>query len=153
MFHYGQGLAHAALGNIDMANAALAELKTLSETKPLKTLNMRREGAVTHLAGIAINLVQVRIHRAQNNPAREIAALEQAVSHQDALPYTEPPLWHYPVRQSLGDARIRQAQYQQALATFEADLHHFPKNPWSLFGLEQALNGLDQPSEQITIER
>ena len=83
----------------------------------------------------------------------EIAALQRAIKHQDSLPYTEPPLWHYPVRQSLGDAQLRLQQPEQAQKTFAEDLQHFPNNPWSLYGMELALKAAGENADDVTEQR
>ena len=36
-----------------------------------------------------------------------IARFTEAVAAQDALPYTEPPFWYYPTRQSLGASLLK----------------------------------------------
>ena len=58
---------------------------------------------------------------------------------QDALPYTEPPFWYYPTRQSLGAALLAAGKAAEAQTVFEEDLHEYPMNGWSMFGLAQAL--------------
>jgi len=152
MRHYGRGLAHAALGNQDEATAELNTLKTIAASEEMQNLMMRRPHVTQDLMGIAINLVSARIARARNDAAAELAALETAVSHQDALPYTEPPLWHYPVRQSLGDAQLRAGEFVAAAETFAEDLKHFPKNPWSLYGAELAAQGQGQEPDTTVRE-
>ncbi|MEQ8691847.1 MAG: hypothetical protein RIC89_13565 [Pseudomonadales bacterium] len=153
MHLYGNGLAHAASGDLAAADASLKQLRALGSTDALKNMNMRRPGVTQHLIGIAENLVQARIHRARAQTEQEISALRQTVTHQDALPYTEPPLWHYPVRQALGEALLRSQQYAAATNAFLQDLAHFPQNPWSLYGLELAKQGLEQNAEQIATQR
>jgi hypothetical protein len=103
--------------------------------------------------GIAANLVTARIARAGNDSFVELAALEDAVALQDSLPYTEPPHWHYPVRQTLGEAQLRAGHYADAAATFAQDLEHFPKNPWSLYGSELAQNGLGTATDDVHQQR
>ena len=78
------------------------------------------------------------IARAQADGPGEIEHLRAAVTAQDTLPYTEPPYWHYPIRQSLGTAHLRNGEAALAEAVFEEDLADFPDNAWSLFGLQQA---------------
>ena len=139
MHLYGRGIAYATLGHRRKANRALKALKKLAKSQPLATLNMRREGVTENLMGIAIHLVAARIARVSQQAGEEIDHLKAAVRHQDALPYAEPPLWHYPVRQSLGAAQLRHGDLAGAEQTFTQDLNHFPKNPWSLLGLEQVV--------------
>ena len=152
MRHYGRGLAHAALGNLEQANAELAILKKVAASEEIQNLMMRRPNVTQDLMGIAINLVSARIARTNGDGETEIEALQQAVAHQDALPYTEPPLWHYPVRQSLGEAQLRVGDFAGAASTFAEDLVHFPKNPWSLYGAELAAIGQGQTPDTTARE-
>jgi Tfp pilus assembly protein PilF len=61
--------------------------------------------------------------------------------------YDEPPAWYYPVRESLGGEYLRDKQYAEAEKVFRRDLQINPNNPRSLFGLNEALNGLKKKSE------
>lgn len=153
MQHYGRGLAHAALGDVAAAQQELDALQELSDSAALTSMNMRRPGVVTDLLGIAKSLVQARIHRHAADQAAELEALQQAVAHQDALPYSEPPLWHYPVRQTLGEAQVRAGDFAAASKTFAEDLIHFPRNPWSLYGQELARQGLGEDTEELQQQR
>lgn len=153
MLHYGRGLAHAAQGDIAQAEAELAKLKTVAKSEPVQSLNMRMPGVNEPLLGIASNLVSARIERSKGNDAAELVALQQAVALQDSLPYTEPPHWHYPVRQTLGEAQLRAGQFDEASQTFAQDLIHFPRNPWSLYGAELAQDGLGQPDADLQEQR
>ena len=153
MSHYGRGLAQAALGNVQGASAELAVLQDLAGQDRLRLLNMRRPGAVSDLTGIAQALVSARIARYNGDESAELAALQQAVVHQDALPYTEPPLWHYPVRQTQGEAQLRAGEFGAAKETFAEDLIHFPANPWSLFGMETAQRELGENVNELTDQR
>ena len=51
---------------------------------------------------------QGRLHRAA------IVRFERAAALQDALPYTEPPYWYYPMRQSLAAALLQAGRYDEA---------------------------------------
>ncbi|MEM9623105.1 MAG: hypothetical protein AAF993_15745 [Pseudomonadota bacterium] len=153
MQHYGRGLAHAAKGDLDAAQRELRALSQLAASDALQNLVMRRPQVTEDLLGIAANLVDARISRATQNHKAELAALRQAVAYQDKLPYTEPPLWHYPIRQALGDALLRNNQPEAALATFAEDLVHFPLNPWSLYGTELAQAELGTNDDELSARR
>ncbi len=58
---------------------------------------------------------------------------------QDSLNYGEPPDWYFPVRESLGAALLMNNDAAGAEKVFREDLDHNPRNPRSLFGLQQAL--------------
>ena len=69
-----------------------------------------------------------------------IPQFEQAVAAQETLPYTEPPFWYYPTRQSLGAALLGAGQHEKAEAVYRRDLEDHPHNGWALFGLIQTLD-------------
>ena len=81
-----------------------------------------------------------------------MVAFEEAVALQDALPYTEPPFWYYPTRQSLGAALLASDRVAEAQAVFEEDLKQYPMNGWSMFGLAEALRrqGDETGAKQVT---
>jgi tetratricopeptide (TPR) repeat protein len=63
----------------------------------------------------------------------------QGVVHarQDALPYTEPPYWYYPIRQSLAAALLQAGRYAEAQRQFQRALSRAPSNGWSYYGLAE----------------
>jgi predicted Zn-dependent protease len=62
---------------------------------------------------------------------------ERAAALQDELPYTEPPYWYYPIRQSLAAALLQAGRYSEAERQFQRALSRAPANGWSYFGLAQ----------------
>ena len=111
---------------------------------------MDRQGDIGDiLASIASSLVRARIARADGDPEVEIQHLRDAVASQDSLPYSEPPYWHYPVRQSLGSALLRLDDADGAAAAFTEDLGKFPKYGWSLHGLAEARRALGEPTGEL----
>jgi hypothetical protein len=72
---------------------------------------------------------------------------------QDALPYSEPPDWYYPVRESLGGELARDTQYAEAEKVFRADLKRNPGNPRSLFGLFEALTAQNKADAARPVQK
>jgi len=68
-----------------------------------------------------------------------IALLQSAVAVQDTLKYSEPEDWFFPVRESLGATLVMNGNNAGAEKVFREDLERHPRNPRSLFGLQQAL--------------
>ena len=103
MWHYGRGVAFAHKGDIGNADN---ELKLLQAAAHLgATLKIQGKPEIVNgMVAVATDLLQAAIANAHADHAAEVAALERAVKTQDALQYTEPPYWFYPVRQSLGAA-------------------------------------------------
>jgi Tfp pilus assembly protein PilF len=56
---------------------------------------------------------------------------------QDTLPYTEPPYWYYPVRQSLGGVLLRQGKLDDAEKAFRESLLRTRNNGYALAGLAE----------------
>jgi tetratricopeptide (TPR) repeat protein len=81
-----------------------------------------------------------------------IAEFTKAAALQDALPYTEPPYWYYPVHQSLGAALLQAGRVPEAEAQFRSALKQAPANGWSYFGLAQALRARGDEAGMRQIE-
>ena len=93
---------------------------------------------------IAENVLGARISYAKNDMDATVTQLREAVSTQDLLKYDEPQDWFYPVRESLGAVLLKIGDNAGAEEVFRADLERNPRNPRSLFGLEQALKAQDR---------
>jgi tetratricopeptide (TPR) repeat protein len=146
---YGRGMAHAGLGDVVAGQADLKAMQAIVDSGEFSA-QMDRQGDIGNiLASIATSLVEARIARANGDAPTEIAKLIDAVTSQDSLPYTEPPYWHFPIRQSLGSAYLRAGDNQMAVNTFNQDLANFPNNGWSLHGLAEAYRALGQPTEDL----
>jgi pimeloyl-ACP methyl ester carboxylesterase len=55
------------------------------------------------------------------------------------MPYSEPALWHRPVRLQLGQALVDAARPGEAEAVYREEIRRLPENGWGLFGLWQSL--------------
>jgi tetratricopeptide (TPR) repeat protein len=86
---------------------------------------------------IARTMVLARVAQAKGDKRTAIAQFEQAATLQEALPYTEPPYWYYPIRQSLAAALLQAGRYGEAKQQFELALRRAPANGWSYYGLAQ----------------
>ncbi|MDD9997458.1 MAG: hypothetical protein OXQ89_06890, partial [Rhodospirillaceae bacterium] len=140
MWHYGRGLAFAAKGDVNSAQGELAALQATRDSDKFDLVVLRRRAEISRkLVDIAANLVRAGIEKHLGNTGREVELLGEAVDIQLTLPYSEPPFWHFPVRQALGTALLRHGDADGARAVFEADLAEFPENGWSLHGLRAAL--------------
>jgi hypothetical protein len=88
---------------------------------------------------ISENVLGAKIAMARKDNVQAISLLTAAVAIQDTLKYGEPPDWFYPVRESLGGVLLINGDATGAEKVFRADLERNPRNPRSLFGLQQAL--------------
>jgi hypothetical protein len=61
------------------------------------------------------------------------------VAAADEVPYDEPPVFFYPVRESLGAGLVLSGKADEAERVFREDLVRHPRNARSLYGLKEAL--------------
>lgn len=139
-WHFAQGLALASTGKLDEAETEYSFLleaqgKTPSDAFFLAPVNNKSQDMLK----IAENVLGGRIALAKNDMGSAVSQLRAAVAIQDSLKYNEPPDWLYPVRESLGAVLLKSGDYAGAEEVFRADLARNPRNPRSLFGLEESL--------------
>jgi tetratricopeptide (TPR) repeat protein len=139
-WHFARGLALAGTGRLEEAEAeyklvAEAEEKTAADA----IFQMPVNNKTKDILKIAENVLGAKISLAKNDMEGTVNQLRAAVAIQDALKYDEPQDWFYPVRESLGAVLLKIGDDTGAEETFRADLERNPRNPRSLFGLEQAL--------------
>ena len=82
-----------------------------------------------------------------------IDKLNEAAKLEDALRYYEPPLWHIPVRHSLGAVLLQAGRPAEAEAAYRIDLMQHPHNGWALFGLKQSLEAQQKMQDAKTTDQ
>ncbi len=146
IWRYARGIAYANTGDLKAAKAERAALVPLKTNEKVMVLD-GNDYPASQLLTIADNLLLGEIAMNEGKTGDAIAAFKAAVDGQDALPYTEPPFWYYPTRQSLGLALMKAGRAKEAQAVYETDLKQYPHNGWSTFGLIQALDAQGKTSE------
>jgi tetratricopeptide (TPR) repeat protein len=133
---YARGVALAANHDFAGATAAADAIDTLERTSDF-TLLKESNVPAHEVLRIARTLVMARVAQAKGDGPAAIEGFKQAAELQDALPYTEPPYWYYPIRQSLAAALVQAGRYDEAKQQFDLALRRAPSNGWSYFGLVQ----------------
>ncbi|MGZ8314926.1 MAG: tetratricopeptide repeat protein [Telluria sp.] len=113
------------------AAEALGVLERTADFKPIADWGIPAREIVHTARAVASG----RLAEAKGDLPAAIKSYEDAVAVQDTLPYTEPPYWYYPVRQSLGAAHMRSGNLDAAEQVFRASLARTPSNGWALRGL------------------
>lgn len=149
IWRYARGVALANKGDVKGAKAEHAALVPLKANPKVMVLD-GNDYPASMLLQIADDLLQGEIALAAKDNASAIAKFTAAVAGQDALPYTEPPFWYYPTRQSLGAALLKAGKPAEAQAVYEKDLQQYPHNGWSTFGLIAALEAQGKTDEAAT---
>jgi tetratricopeptide (TPR) repeat protein len=148
--HYARGTALARKGDVAGARSERAKLVPLLATPKILTLDSNDYPAST-LLQIADRLLQGDLALATGSPAMAATHFQRAVEMQDSLPYTEPPFWYYPTRQSLGAALLAAKRPGEAEAVYRKDLEGYPHNGWSMFGLIQSLEAQGRSREAAEV--
>ena len=143
--HYTRGTAYAALGQWEQARRELDNVRSLQQTAADEAVRLSLRIAISALAG------EIALRR--NRYGDAVAEFERAVAEQDAglsnlsthVHHTNyAPLWHYPLRHSLGQALLLAGRAPEAARVYADDLERHPENGWSLLGLAQALDAQDK---------
>lgn len=150
IWHYARGVAQARQGKIELATAESNALKSLLQTDKILFLDGNDYPASTVL-NIADQLLSGEVAMATADHTTAVVAFEKAVIAQDSLPYTEPPFWYYPSRQSLGEALLKLGDNDAAESTYKEDLKRYPRNGWSMFGLIQSLEAQGKTVEAAKV--
>jgi tetratricopeptide (TPR) repeat protein len=136
MWLYARGVALVARRDFAGATAAADAIEALERTADFKVLTESHVPAHEVLR-IARTLVAARVAAAKGDYRSAIKGFQRAAELQDALPYTEPPYWYYPIRQSLAAALLQDRRYGEAKQQFELALRRAPSNGWSYYGLAE----------------
>jgi tetratricopeptide (TPR) repeat protein len=146
IWHYARGVALANTGDLDGARAEQAALGPLTANDKVLFLD-GNDYPASALLDIADALLLGEIALAGGDLDAAVAHFERAVAGQDDLPYTEPPFWYYPTRQSLGVALLKAGRAADAEQVYRRDLENYPHNGWSTYGLIQSLEAQGKTDE------
>jgi tetratricopeptide (TPR) repeat protein len=144
-WHYARAVAFTAQGDMTQAGPERQALADAIAKQPADA--MFGYTSARTVLGLALDIVDARLAAAQGDRKGSIDHWRHAVATQDGMPYDEPPDWYYPVRESLGAALVSDGRYAEAEKVFRQDLAQNPRNPRSLFGLQEALKGEHQDSD------
>ncbi|MGA8540420.1 MAG: hypothetical protein WB566_13030 [Terriglobales bacterium] len=153
-WHFAHGMALAGKGSIEEAEA---EYKFVADTEkatsPDAIFVMSVKNKTKDILKIAENVLGAQVALAKKDNATAVSMLREAVAVQDTLNYDEPQDWFYPVRESLGGVLLMSGDAKGAERVFRDDLEKTPRNPRSLFGLNQALKAQDRNSDAWFVEQ
>jgi hypothetical protein len=155
--HYSRGIALAATAHLEQAESELAALRGEAAQLPARysvpagqlglehTLDDLLRQSDQETLALADAVLSARLAAARGQSVEAIAHWRSAVALQDRISYSEPPLWYYPVRDSLGAALLRSGAVSEAEAVFRQDLQRTPNDPRGYFGLAATYAALHQP--------
>ena len=148
IWHYARALAFVARRDLARAEAEQKALAAVLEHDAFKT-TLKDLPLLTNLQ-IARRIVDAELSAQAGRPDEAVRVLKEAVVIEDSIPYSEPPVWHQPVRQVLGGVLVDAARGAEAEAVYREDLRRFRDNGWSLFGLTRSLELQGRVDEAAT---
>lgn len=151
-YRYALGTALVQVGGRRAAERERARLAALADQPALKALTEAGVPA-SDLVRLAAEMLAGRIAMAAGHFAEAAAAFARAAFIEAGLPYSEPPFWYAPTRQSLGAALLLAGDIDQAEAVFRDSLRAAPRNGWALFGLVEVARRRNDPVAEEAVER
>ena len=152
-WHFARGIAHARLQRVEEAEKERTQLRDAAARIPDSALfggtGLESARNVIAIAGVVLD---ARIAEARQQSEAAIAAWTHAAAAIDRLAYDEPPVWFYPIRESLGAALLKAGRAADAERVFREDLVRHPRNPRSLLGLHEALVQQKKDADAAWIE-
>lgn len=153
-WHFSRGLALAASGKVSDAEAEYKIVSQAEAATPEEVVfAMPVNNKAKDIMKIAERVLGAKIALVNKDPNGAIAMLREAVAVQDTLKYDEPPDWFFPVRESLGAALLLNKNAPDAEKIFRDDLERNPRNPRSLYGLNQALKAQGRDYDAGFVEK
>jgi tetratricopeptide (TPR) repeat protein len=154
--HYGKGIAHAALNQIDKAlKQQSLYLDAIARVPPTRLVFPNKASDVFKV-GTAMLSGEIEYRRQNYDIA--FAHLEESIVTYDALLYSEPWGWMQPTRHTYAALKLEQGEVEEAMEIYAEDLglsgklarsFWHPKNVWALHGYYECLKrlGLDGGGE------
>ncbi|MBI3645189.1 MAG: hypothetical protein HY233_04415 [Acidobacteriales bacterium] len=153
-WHYAQGMALAGTGKPDEAEKERRLVEAAWNATPADAIFAPPFNNKTKdILRIAHDVLTAKIALARHDRQTATTSLRDAVAVQDSLNYGEPPDWYFPVREALGGVVLMSGDAKGAEQVFRDDLARNPRNPRSLFGLDQALKAQDRSYDAGFIEK
>jgi len=152
IWQFARGIAFAKQGKTAEAEKEqTAALETVAKISPEANFDPQNK-AVTVLK-VPEKMLASAIAQSRNDSSAAIAALNEAVTAQDALNYSEPPPWYPPVRPALGNLLLANKQPAEAEKVFREDLDRNPRDARGLAGLRDTLRAQGRDYEAGQIDR
>jgi tetratricopeptide (TPR) repeat protein len=160
MHLYGKGIAHSALGEIDQAERTYDAFTHAVQRIPKESVLLNNTCEDVMAVGEA--MLNGELEYRKHNFDAAFEKLREAVRRDDSLNYTEPWAWMHPPRHALGALLAEQGRFDEAQATFRADLGddvsvprccQHPNNVWALHGLSECLERAGDTAESLAVQK
>ncbi|KCZ99417.1 hypothetical protein HPO_05757 [Hyphomonas polymorpha PS728] len=140
-WHYARAVALVEQGQPESAEAEARKIALLQGKADIEALEAAFLPAKTILE-ISIRTIEARAAARSGDFKKAIGIMEAVADMQDTLPYSEPPLWYYPARQTLAALLLQDGQLDRAERMFRRTLLDSPNNAQALYGLWQTYKAM-----------
>lgn len=146
---YVRGLAFAATGKPDSARAEVTRLAAVAASYPAAaTIGLNSGKALLQLAGYSL---RGEIAARAGITGEADIHYQAAIRIEDGLAYDEPPSWFNAVRPRRAEVLAAGGRLVEAERAWREDLHRYPDNGWSLYGLAALLETTGKREEALQI--
>jgi hypothetical protein len=153
-WHFARGMALAGKSRVSDAGAEYQFVSDAEKETPEEMVfAMPVNNKAKDILKIARDVLGAKIALAKKDNAHAIDLLQSAVAIQDTLKYDEPEDWFFPVREPLGAVLLMNGDSAGAERVFREDLNRHPRNPRSLFGLQQALEAQGKEYDAAFVQK
>jgi len=140
------------MGHIAPAEAQLAVIREQIQAEGVDDSGVGPTPA-SHVLSLAMHALLGELEEAKGNLEGAITHYGHAVDFQDNLNYTEPPDWSQSMRLYQGAALLKAGRADEAETIYRRDLEWNQQNPWTTFGLYQALEAQDKEQDAAITKR
>jgi tetratricopeptide (TPR) repeat protein len=146
LIHYAQGVAYAATGRLQDADAARQAFQAAVARVPDSRYLFNNTSQ--DILAVAGAMLDGEIEYRRDNFDAAFEHLRRAIALDDALPYDEPWGWMQPTRHAYGALLLEQDRVEAAESVYAEDLGYVasiprsswhPGNVWSLHGYHECL--------------
>jgi tetratricopeptide (TPR) repeat protein len=153
VWHYARGMSLLQGEQIVLAEQHAEILGVLLDDPRLDGVTIWDINDTRHILQLASSSLAAELAVKRGDTAAALARLREAVVLEDSLRYDEPPPWHSPVRQRLGDLLLILGRADEAEAAYREDLQKYPENGWSLAGLARSLEAQGRRRESTEVRK
>lgn len=158
--HYAKGIAFAATGHIQEAEAEQRLFRQTAAKVPESRLDFPNK--VIDELSIADAMLEGEIAYRRGDYDTAFENLRLAIKRDDSLIYSEPWGWQVPTRHAYSALLLERGRFEEAAKVYAQDLglddslasaHQHPNNIWSLRGYHECLNRLGRKDEARIIKQ
>lgn len=149
VWHYVRGVKAAWAGRTEEALKEADAIRALKEGTEFGERYSAGEIQI-ELFDMAELMVRARVDQHKGDHGLAIEKSKQAAALQSLLTYTEPPLWYYPIEQTIGALHLQAGDATAATTAFRSSLIRHPNNAWSLYGMMKAQEAAGDSTASVT---